>query len=491
MTDSRSLPPPPVPERPRRPDEHVAAWPDVPRDQGQAPSGPGPDRSSRPRMPEWVMFAAVVVVGAIISIWALIYITSDRSIEVAADAPETPVPGTTIPSTTAPPTTGGAAPDDPADESAEPESAESDESESDESAGEQAPPEEGDAELAQCPAETPTEICDAAAFVERAAGRPFQQFPTVELLEDAEFEQRLLGDFDAEADDLADLTAVFRSLGLLGPDQDLDAIYRELLSVGVVGFYDPQTGALVVRGTEFNLFAQSVLVHELVHAHDDQWHDLDRPELDDTSDESAYGFSAVVEGNARRIESDWVAQLTADEQSRLSAQELALFDAGDIARLQSLPLFLLELQISPYEDGEAFVSAVVASSGLGGIDELYAAPPRSSEVVLEPDRYFDGEQPLAVPVPDANGAEVMSGAFGELMFEILFGRRIDGWGGDQFVTVESGAGACTTIDAVGDTDGATDELYSAALDWAADGVSRSVQETTVADRPGIRIVSCS
>ena len=72
--------------------------------------------------------------------------------------------------------------------------------------------------------------------------------------------------------------------------------------MGVVGFYDPETDELVVRGAALTPYVRTTIAHELVHALDDQHLDLDRPEYDEADDEIGFGFSSVVEGNARRVE---------------------------------------------------------------------------------------------------------------------------------------------------------------------------------------------
>ncbi len=90
----------------------------------------------------------------------------------------------------------------------------------------------------------------------------------------------------------------------------------------MLGFYDPESGELVVRGTEPSLFLQSVIVHELTHALDDQHFELDRPEVEE-NDEHSFGFTALVEGNARTVENLWKDQLTDEEAAQLSSEELA------------------------------------------------------------------------------------------------------------------------------------------------------------------------
>ena len=116
------------------------------------------------------------------------------------------------------------------------------------------------------------------------------------------FQDRLLADFDEDAEELRETEVFLEGLGLVEPDIDLVESMRSLLGVGVVGFYDPETDELVVRGAALTPYVRTTIAHELAHALDDQHFDLDRPEYDEADDESASASAPLVEGNARRVE---------------------------------------------------------------------------------------------------------------------------------------------------------------------------------------------
>lgn len=332
--------------------------------------------------------------------------------------------------------------------------------------------------LSDCPTGSEVDgiICDLVHFVETTRGRPFKTFPTVELEENAVFDQRLLSDFDAESDDLRRSGETLRSLGLIPADADLVELFRASLEVGVVGFYRTDSEELVVRGGELGLYEQSVLVHELVHAFDDQWFDLDRPEFEDSDDEGGAGFTAVVEGNASRVDELWTEQLSDQERAELRLGQATALSPSDIAVLQSLPRFMLELQISPYTDGLALVTEIEASGGESAVDEALDNPPVSTEQVLHPDDFFEGETPLSVDTPRPDGTQIDSGVFGELGLRAWLGpQAAEGWGGDSYVTYETDDQVCTQLNLVMDTDTDQSELLSAATRWAgAESQNRSV-----------------
>src|SRR5918996_3075277 len=214
-------------------------------------------------------------------------------------------------------------------------------------------------------AEVREAVDEISAVVEQERGLSFREPVEVDLAGEGEFQRRLLEDFDEDVDELRRAEVVFQALGLVGPDIDLVESMRELLGAGVVGFYDPETDELVVRGTALPPYVRTTIAHELTHALDDQHLDLDRPEYDDADDEIGFGFGAVVEGNARRIEEAYLFGLSEEEQLDAAAEELSLgggVDLGDV------PLVLVELIGAPYGLGQRLVDELVDDGGQEALD---------------------------------------------------------------------------------------------------------------------------
>ncbi len=342
-----------------------------------------------------------------------------------------------------------------------------------------------------CPDRYSAAICDAADFVQRARGRPFKEFPAVELLADEDFDRALVDDLESSRDDLVEQELVLKSLALVPTDLDLFVTYRSLVEAGVVGFYDPETGRLAVRGdTELDLYGQSVLVHELAHAFDDQWFDLDRDDF--AHGDAEYGFAAVVEGNASRVEEQWKAELGPEDAAALREQEFRAISPEDLDRLLALPRVILNLQISPYQDGARYVTGLARAGGEALVDEALVEPPSSSEQVLHP--LADEAELVVVDVaqPPAGGTILESGTLGELLIGLwLGGRAGEGWGGDSYVIWSSEDRTCTTIDLAADSDADLAELESATRRWVESGPeSRSVTAIDTVDRTVIRVDGC-
>lgn len=321
-------------------------------------------------------------------------------------------------------------------------------------------------------AEIDAAVAEISAFVERESGVELLEPVTVELEDEGGFQQRLLADFDEDADDLRRTEVFLEGLGLVDPDVDLVEAMRALLGGGVVGFYDPETDELVVRGAALTPYVRTTIAHELVHALDDQHHDLDRPEHDDADDEIGFGFSALAEGNARRIEGAYRDALSDDEQ-REAAEEEAGF-AGDLD-LAAIPPVLLDLIGAPYVLGEPLVRELVAAGGEGALADAYADPPRTSEQVMDPARYVDREPAVDVPVPEVPGEVIEEGVIGQLLVMLVLAEALGideareaavGWGGDWGVAWRDGDRSCATATLVGDDVVETEEMRRAFERWA-------------------------
>jgi hypothetical protein len=338
-------------------------------------------------------------------------------------------------------------------------------------------PEEGSTSDGAPPAsaaEVRAAVDEISGVVEAERGLAFTEPVDVELAGEGEFQRRLLHDFDEGVDELRETEILLKAFGLVEPDVDLVEAMRTLLGAGVVGFYDPETDELVVRGTALTPYVRTTIAHELTHALDDQRFDLDRPEYDDAKDEIDFGFSALVEGNARRVEDAYLAGLSDEEQRDAAAEELSLgggLDLGDV------PLVLVDLISAPYALGHDFVGQLLDDGGQEALDAAFGAPPRTSEQVIDPATYEAGEGGIEVSVPAVSGSVVDEGVAGQFLIQLVLAEGLDagrareaatGWGGDAVVAWRDGQRPCATLAAVGDDSGETSELRGAFEEWAAE-----------------------
>jgi hypothetical protein len=240
----------------------------------------------------------------------------------------------------------------------------------------------------------------------------------------------------------------------------------------VVGFYDPETAELVVRGASISPYVRTTIAHELTHALDDQHFDLDRPEYDDADDEVGFGFQALAEGNARRVENAYRASLPDEEQRQADQEEMSI---GANLDLSAIPYAMVALLDAPYSAGVEFVQALLDDGGQPALDQAFEEPPRTSEQILHPDAFLDGDARAQVPHPEPSGEVVDQGVAGELLIQLVLtggvgqaeaAQAAEGWGGDWAAAWRDGDRSCVTMAVVGDTAADTGELREAFGQWA-------------------------
>jgi hypothetical protein len=311
------------------------------------------------------------------------------------------------------------------------------------------------------------------AFVEQARGLKFKTPVEFKLLGDADFRKRLqeLQEEDRDPEEIEDTRGVLVALGLLDKNVDLQAAIDKLLGGAVAGFYDPETDELVVRGSDATISVQSTMVHELVHALQDQHFNLDRDELDDRDDEQGQSFSGLVEGDAVHVEDQWLATRTAAERRQARAEESA-----QVRDLDDIPEVLFTLLSFPYATGPDLVERIRSTGGQRRLDEAFSAPPTTSEHLLHPEKYLAGEAGVTVAPPQADGEVYDEGVLGELGLLLMLAEELDqraaaraaaGWGGDWYVAWRQGDQSCVRTDIVMDSPAHASELSDALSQWAA------------------------
>jgi hypothetical protein len=117
--------------------------------------------------------------------------------------------------------------------------------------------------------------------------------------------------------------------------------------------------------------------------------------------------------------------------------------------LDRAPLAIREAMIFPYRAGFGFIAALRRRQPWSAVDAAFARPPRSTEQIIHPERYFAGDQPvpvLATTTAALSGYSIVhSTVWGELGFGLwLRSHGIDelgaeeaaaGWGGDRVIVL--------------------------------------------------------
>lgn len=261
--------------------------------------------------------------------------------------------------------------------------------------------------------------------------------------------------------------------------------WLSLMQSELAGLYDPKEDVLfVVDGLEQTL-DRATLLHELVHALQDQHFDLDRLTAagDDRGDEKS-AISALAEGDATSVMFDSLlrpeGKTALDIPPGIIETQLALSGAG---APKTIPPLIIRSMIAPYVDGIAFVHALRARGGFTEVDRVWNHLPRSTEQILHVDKYDADERPLSVPLPapPESGFELtFHDTWGEQSLRLLLEEWVDreaartaaaGWGGDRIAAFSRGSERAVAGVWVMDTTKDAGEL------WSAFGARRGTQKT--------------
>ena len=289
---------------------------------------------------------------------------------------------------------------------------------------------------------------------------------------------------DTSSEELAAQEMVAKMLGVVPVEMSLLGTYMEMIESQVGGFYDPTTESFCLMERFGGDLARIVLAHELTHALDDQYYDIDGTlaKIENNSDQS-FAYHAVVEGSGTATQNAWI---------KAHAKEIdlmALASSGDIdtAGMDKAPPFLWKPMLGSYMLGAAFL--VRSSSILAGQSKAASAadvhiafrrPPLSSEQILHPEKFWDAEKrddPVQVRI-DLAGVPADWNLLGEdtlgemgLGFVIepqrkrrglesqlqIFTTKFtypasDGWGGDRYVLLGRGSARVLILRTVWDSE---------------------------------------
>lgn len=328
-------------------------------------------------------------------------------------------------------------------------------------------------------------IDELIAVTEDIRGLAFQSPPKVVFVTEAELAERVrqLIEEDLQPEETARDEAALKLLGILDPERDLLQLYLDLYSGVVAGYYDPDEGELVVPATDGSLSASQkvTLVHELTHALTDQYFDFGSrsEQLDDEQRyEEALALAAVVEGDATLTEVIYFQSLSTSEQ-----RDVLNSAGGDPNALAGVPRYIQELLFFPYTTGAEFVSALWQDDGFDAVDEAYRNPPTTSEQILDPDAYREGEGGVTVTLPrlDVEGYELgEESVWGETALDAMLGQSIfasdarraaDGWGGDRYQIYFDGENVLFVFSYAGDTERDAEELHRALVAYTDAAIS--------------------
>lgn len=277
-------------------------------------------------------------------------------------------------------------------------------------------------------------------------------------------------------DRLEAVVRTYARLGLVPDTIDLEPLLRSLLLEQVVGYYDPVRDTLYVVDRVDASQVEPVLLHEIVHALQDQYVDLDSlMQANLEANDRGTAAQAAMEGHATFAMLEWqLAALTGGDADLTTLPALdgllgddPLATAGlGMPILEDAPAVIRESLLFPYLGGLAFVQKYWAGTG-GRLPPLGDAMPVSTEQVLHPEKFAAGQVDMPTTVsfssdPPPGWAEIHTDDLGELETRLFLreflldraeaDRAAAGWDGDRFRLLDGPTGEVLVWATVWDTD---------------------------------------
>ena len=137
-----------------------------------------------------------------------------------------------------------------------------------------------------------------------------------------------------------------------------------------------------IKDEDFQDFVFLVVAHEMVHALDDQYFELQKKEIAMENAEHIQAFSALVEGHAVYVTDKIAEQLKLSETAKKVSTKSAAGVTDESNRLQQQVLY------NTYIKGSEFVEAIINKKGLTGVAEAFASPPVSTRQIMNPEEYL-------------------------------------------------------------------------------------------------------
>ena len=312
--------------------------------------------------------------------------------------------------------------------------------------------------------------------IEKAIGVKFKTPPRLELRSRDQVREFLLLKMKEPnvQKELANSAATYKLLGMIPDTMHLDDLYVRVLTEQIIGYYDPKTKVLYVVKDAPEDYAGLTIMHELVHALQDQYVNMDSLQSVTGDDDRAAAIQAVIEGQATYeqmyITSNGSGNIAVQIPGGWERMRQMIREASETQpMLSSAPIAIKESLLFPYVNGADFVRRYKARRpGKLPFDSL----PVSTEQLMHENAYFGTppDVPSVVTLPTVANQVTQNnmGEFGTRLFVYTHTRDQDrsirasnGWDGDRYVVVKTPSGNAIAWVTVWDTPTDAAEFVSA------------------------------
>lgn len=266
---------------------------------------------------------------------------------------------------------------------------------------------------------------------------------------------------DLEPELIEGTTELLFSLNLTRADFDFFKNLLLLYGTQLAGFYDPKQKEMVLLD-DLGVDAQeATLWHELVHALQDQYYDLEAlTKWSATRGDQVSAALSFAEGDAMSAMMDMMllprGQRALDVPEALVAQTMGTIET--MPEVRDVPSILKRSIVAPYTDGIAFTHALRREGDWTRVDQAWRIPPETTEQLLHIEKYRAREaaEKLAPPPAPPGGPATVRyhDVLGEQTIRLVLEEWVpletaknaaSGWAGDHVAVFADGDRRATAI----------------------------------------------
>ncbi|WP_152039803.1 Hvo_1808 family surface protein [Salinigranum salinum] len=232
------------------------------------------------------------------------------------------------------------------------------------------------------------------ARVEVIRGIEFRSEVPVEVIARSEYRN---GSSDvptpAEDDFAAWNNQVWEALFIVGEDANVQQELSNTQGSSVVGFYAPGDDEIkiITENPESPVLRNTTLIHELVHAAQDQRFDLTEERYRGGTQDHDLAVDGLIEGDANFVEDQYVRRCASGEWECVPTPSQ---QSGSSGPPPNLGILLTVFQ--PYSDGPVYVSTLKNQGGWEAVNDEFDAPPTTTEQVI----HVTDEEPVPIEFRD-------------------------------------------------------------------------------------------
>jgi hypothetical protein len=329
------------------------------------------------------------------------------------------------------------------------------------------------------PAAWDPRVAPIAQFVQNQRGLTWKHPVKVEFLPLSQFQAVIKKEDGPAADTPRDqqFLDALRAVGVVSGTVDLNRAAQQFEETDVIGLYVDTDKTVYVRGDQLTPDVRTTLAHELTHALQDQYFNLQKLKSGNADDDSA--VTALIEGDAVRVQSAYENSLSPGDQELYVQEQTNTAGSADSQNAQDgIPPFLIDQSSFPYDFGPTFVASLFSAGGNAEVDQAFRDPPTRDGEIIDPESFVPGGSEPTVAAPALpKGAQVLhpSGGFGEMTLLEMLGdqlgfeaadRAVQGWVQDAAVIYRQAGTVCVDVTVLNQSPADATVLEQAGSAWA-------------------------